>query len=67
MSKDWVAITREERLFNKNIADCYPVMARTVSEAFPLLVTEAFFQGSEGPVKGGGNSDPLKVAKYLAV
>ena len=58
---DRVEVTRGDRLFNKNIADCYPVRARTVSEAFPLLVTEASVQRSEGPVKGGGNCDPLKV------
>ena len=58
-------MTRGDRLFNKNIADCYPVRASIVGEAFPLPVTETPVQRSEGPVKGGGNCDPLKVAKYL--
>ena len=65
-ASDQVEVTRGDRLFNKNIANCCPVKACTVRETFPLLVTEAFFQGGEGPVKGGGNCDPLKVAKYLA-
>ena len=56
-----VAVTWGIRLFNKNIADCKPVRASTIGEAFPLLVTEAWFQPGEGPVKGGGNCDPLKV------
>ena len=65
-ASDQVEVTRGDRLFNKNIANCCPVMACTVREAFPLLVTEARFQPGEGPVKGGGNCDLLKVAKYLA-
>lgn len=64
--RDQIEVTRGDRLFNKNIANCCPVMACTVREAFPLLVTETQVQLGEGPVKGGGNCDLLKVAKYLA-
>lgn len=57
-----VAVTREERLFNKNAGDRESERICTVSEACPVRVCESPFQGEEAPANGGGNSDRRKVA-----
>ena len=54
-------MTREHRLFNKNVGDSKPVRVCIVADACPVAVSESPFQGEEGPLNGGGNSDPLKV------
>ncbi len=33
-----------------------------VAESCPVTVSENLVQGEEGPLNGGGNHDPLKVA-----
>ena len=33
-----------------------------VAESCPVAVSENLVQGGEGPLNGGGNHDPLKVA-----
>ncbi len=38
-----------------------------VGEACPVLVSENRVQPGEGPVNGGGNYDPLKVANAALV
>jgi hypothetical protein len=57
-----VAITRGERLFIKNTGHCKAEKLSTVADACSLPVPESLVQQEEGPVKSGGNSDPLKVA-----
>ena len=37
-----------------------------VAESFPLAVRQTWFQPGKAPLKGGGNYNPLKVAKFLA-
>jgi hypothetical protein len=37
-----------------------------VAESCPVTVSENLVHGEEGPLNGGGNHDPLKVALYLA-
>ena len=59
---DLVAVSRELRLFNKNIGNCQIERLRIVPESCSVLVSETGFQPSEGPVNSGGNYDPLKVA-----
>lgn len=60
-----VTETRGGGLFNKNIASCKLETTSTTGETFPLLVTEYRVQPVEGPVKGGSNSNSLKVAQFL--
>ena len=55
-------MTRELQLSTNNIGDCKPVRASTISESCPVQVSETPVQRNEGPVNGGGNYDPLKVA-----
>ena len=55
-------MTRALRLSTTNIGDRYPARARTVTESCPVRVSEHPVQRDEGPVNGGGNYDPLKVA-----
>ena len=55
-------MTRELQLSNNNIADREPVRASTIRESCPVQVPEDPVQREEGPVNGGGNYDPLKVA-----
>ena len=55
-------MTRGERLFNKNIAPRKPERVSTGGESCPVPVPEARVQPGEGPVNGGGNYNPLKVA-----
>lgn len=55
-------MTKRLRLFNKNIGGRKPVRAGMTIESCPVPVPESSFQGEEGPVNGGGNYDPLKVA-----
>ncbi len=62
MRKEQVAVTRGGRLFNKNIGGCKPERVSTAADSCPVPVPESPVQGDEGPVNGGGNSDPLKVA-----
>ena len=50
------------RLFNKNTGDRKSERMCMVAESCPVQVPESPVQGEEGPVNGGGNSDPLKVA-----
>lgn len=57
-----VAVTRGERLFNKNVADCKSERMSTVCDACPVLVCDYLVQQGEAPVNGGGNSDRRKVA-----
>jgi hypothetical protein len=55
-------VTRRLRLFTKNIGDRKSEKTRTVTESCPVRVSEHPLQWDEGPVNGGGNYDPLKVA-----
>ena len=55
-------MTRGPRLFNKNIGDCQSERMCIVAESCPVAVSESGFQPEEGPLNGGGNYDPLKVA-----
>ena len=57
-----VAVTRGLRLFNKNTGGSKPERVCTAAETCPVPVPESPVQGEEGPVNGGGNYDPLKVA-----
>ncbi len=57
-----VAVTRGLQLSNNNIADCNSVMTSIVCDSCPVQVSEHRVQPDEGPVNGGGNYDPLKVA-----
>ena len=55
-------MTRELRLFNKNICGRKFERICMAAEACPVPVSESPVQRDEGPVNGGGNYDPLKVA-----
>ncbi len=55
-------MTSEERLFTKNTGHRKAERPSMVADVCSLPVPESPFQGEEGPVKSGGNSDPLKVA-----
>ena len=55
-------MARGLRLFNKNIGRCKPERVCIPAEACPVPVPETPVQRGEGPVNGGGNYDPLKVA-----
>ena len=57
-----VAVTGGLRLSNNNIAGCNSVRTSTACESCPVQVPETQVQLGEGPVNGGGNTDPLKVA-----
>ena len=57
-----VAITRTLRLSSNNTGDRKCASTRTVTESCPVRVSEHLVQEDEGPVNGGGNYDPLKVA-----
>ena len=50
------------RLFNKNICGSESGRMCIAAEACPVSVSQTPLQGSEGPINGGGNYDPLKVA-----
>lgn len=52
------------RLFNKNTGGSEPERVCIAVEACPVPVPERPVQREEGPVNGGGNSDPLKVATH---
>ena len=60
--KRQVAVTRGVRLFNKNIG--LRKLERVCMEAdtCPAVVSQTPVQRSKGPLNGGGNYDPLKVA-----
>ena len=60
--KEQVAVTRGLRLFNKNTGDRKSERMCMVTESCPVAVSESRVQPDEGPLNGGGNSDPLKVA-----
>ncbi len=55
-------MTRELRLSSNNTGDRKSERTRTVTESCPVQVSETLVQQNEGPVNGGGNYDPLKVA-----
>jgi hypothetical protein len=55
-------VTRELRLSSNNTGDRKSERTRTVTESCPVQVSETPVQRNEGPVNGGGNYDPLKVA-----
>ena len=55
-------MARGLRLFNKNTGGRKTVRLSMAAEACPVPVPESPVQGEEGPVNGGGNYDPLKVA-----
>ena len=57
-----VAVTRELRLFNKNVAICEGESPCTDCEFCPVAVRENPVQRVEAPLNGGGNYNPLKVA-----
>ena len=57
-----VSVTRELRLFNKNTGDSKSERMCIVAESCPVTVSQTLFQQGEGPLNGGGNDDPLKVA-----
>ena len=57
-----VAETRTLRLSSNNTGDRKSARTRTVTESCPVRVSEHPVQWDEGPVNGGGNYDPLKVA-----
>ncbi|GAA0478959.1 hypothetical protein GCM10008985_38900 [Halococcus dombrowskii] len=57
-----VAATRTLQLSNNNTGDRKSARTRTVTESCPVRVSEHPVQRDEGPVNGGGNYDPLKVA-----
>ncbi len=59
-------MTRGDRLFNKNLANRKPERVCMVSESCPVEVCEVGVQLNEAPPNGGGNYNPLKVAKCLA-
>ena len=54
-------MTRGERLFTKNTGHCKAERLSIVADACSLPVPESGVQPEEGPVKSGGNSDPLKI------
>ena len=62
MSNAEVSVTRGERLFTKNTSHRRAERLSMMADACSLLVSERGFQPEKGPVKSGGNSDPLKVA-----
>ena len=51
-------MTRGERLFTKNTGHRKAERLSMVADACSLPVPEGPFQGEEGLVKSGGNSDP---------
>ena len=55
-------MTRELRLFNKNIGRRKTERLCMAAESCPVPVSESPLQRDEGPVNGGGNYDPLKVS-----
>ena len=55
-------MTRVLRLFNKNTGDRQSERMCMVAESCPVTVSENPVQREEGPLNGGGNHDPLKVA-----
>ena len=62
-SRKWlVAVTRELRLFNKNIGGSESERMCIAAESCSVSVSEARVQPEEGPINSGGNYDPLKVA-----
>jgi hypothetical protein len=57
-----VAVSKKLRLCSNNIGDRKSARTGTVTESCPVRVSEHLVQEDEGPVNGGGNYDPLKVA-----
>lgn len=62
LCREQVAETRALRLSSNNTGDRKSARTRTVTESCPVRVSEHLVQEDEGPVNGGGNYDPLKVA-----
>ncbi len=61
-----VAVTGGIRLFNKNLGLRKVVRPCMEADTCPAVVSQTPVQRNEGPLNGGGNYDPLKVAKCLA-
>ena len=61
------AVTKEVRLFNKNLTFCEPAKVCTEGDICPVSVPKTLFQESQGLVNGGSNYNSLKVAKCLVV
>ena len=57
-----VAVTKGPRLFNKNIGGSESERMCIAAESCPVTVSQIRVQPDEGPLNGGGNYDPLKVA-----
>lgn len=55
-------MTGELRLFNKNIGGRETERLCMAAESCPVSASESPVQRDEGPINGGGNYDPLKVA-----
>jgi hypothetical protein len=60
-------VTREVRLFNKNVTFRQPVRVSMGGDVCPVPVLETPVQRSQELVNGGSNYNSLKVAKCLAV
>lgn len=56
------SLTREVRLFNKNITDCKTEKFSIVGDVCPVQATETWLQPGQGLVNGGPNLEALKVA-----
>ena len=56
------AMTREIRLFNKNLGECKAETLSILAYFCPVPVPETRVQSDEGLVNGGPNSEALKVA-----
>ena len=55
-------MTREFRLFNTNIGLRKTVRLCMEADTCPVVVSQTRVQPGQGPLNGGGNYDPLKVA-----
>jgi len=60
------AVTKEDRLFNKNVASRKMETFSMASEFCPVPVPETPVQRDEGLVNGGPNCEALKVS-YIAL
>ena len=56
------AMTREIRLFNKNLGECKAETLSILAYFCPVPVPETRVQPDEGLVNGGPNLEALKVA-----
>ncbi len=60
-------MTRERRLFIKNTSLCQTETLCTKADACSLAVSQTGFQPGEGLLKGGTNSESLKVSYKVAL